>query len=498
MEKRRYLGLARVSSREQEREGFSLEVQEEALQRYARQQRGEIVKLFRIAETATRPDERKTFGELLDYARQNARDLAGVLFFKVDRAARNLFDYVELERLELDYGLEVIYVTQPTENTPAGRMMRRTLANMASFYTEQQSLDVKDGLQRRVQAGLFVGRAPYGYRNVRVDGRGLVEVHPQEARNVRRVFELYANGGHSLDSLAEKLRGEGLQYAEDLERFPRSKLHTILRDRSYLGEIPFKGIWRAGAQEQLIDRSTWDRVQVILGAKMYQTHELIFASELIECGECGHPVTGERKTKQNREGKHEYVYYRCSRYNRAGHPRHRISEAKLEAQAIGLFRQLRIPSDDVREWFRDVIRAKANENGKANQEKIADLSRQLTSLREQKDRLLNLRLLDEIDANTFSTKSADLRDRTDRLSAELKAQDRKQDEMAELAEKVFELSQTLEAKWLTSRASEKRRLLQVVCLNLKLDGATLLPTMRKPFDVLAEGLSVPLSRGDRI
>jgi DNA invertase Pin-like site-specific DNA recombinase len=64
-----------------------------------------------------------------------AAELAGMLFFKVDRAARNLFDYVELERLEADYGIEVIYVTQPTENTPAGRMMRRTLANMASFYT---------------------------------------------------------------------------------------------------------------------------------------------------------------------------------------------------------------------------------------------------------------------------------------------------------------------------------------------------------------------------
>ena len=49
--------------------------------------------------------------------------------------------------------------SQPTENTPAGRMMRRTLANMAAFYTEQQSLDMREGLARRVKNGLFVGRA---------------------------------------------------------------------------------------------------------------------------------------------------------------------------------------------------------------------------------------------------------------------------------------------------------------------------------------------------
>jgi hypothetical protein len=43
----------------------------------------------------------------------------------------------------------------------------------------------------------------------------------------------------------------------------------------------------------------------------------------------------------------------------------------------------------------------------------------------------------------------------------------------------------------------KRQLLKIVCLNFSLDGVTLVPTMRKPFDLLTEGLSVPLSRGDR-
>ena len=59
----RYVALARVSSREQEREGFSLDVQEEALRRHVEKQGGQIVKLFRIAETATNKDSRKTFTE---------------------------------------------------------------------------------------------------------------------------------------------------------------------------------------------------------------------------------------------------------------------------------------------------------------------------------------------------------------------------------------------------------------------------------------------------
>jgi site-specific DNA recombinase len=66
--------------------------------------------------------------------------------------------------------------------------------------------------------------------------------------------------------------------------------------------------------------------------------------------------------------------------------------------------------------------------------------------------------------------------------------DRSHDEMGELAVKVFELSHTLRHKWLTANYAEKRRILEIVWLNCTLNGTTLCPTMRKPFDVLAEGL----------
>ncbi len=39
--------------------------------------------------------------------------------------------------------------------------------------------------------------------------------------------------------------------------------------------------------------------------------------------------------------------------------------------------------------------------------------------------------------------------------------------------------------------------LEIICLNCQLDGATFVPEMRKPFDVLAEGLVSENSRGDR-
>jgi len=63
---------------------------------------------------------------------------------------------------------------------------------------------------------------------------------------------------------------------------------------------------------------------------------------------------------------------------------------------------------------------------------------------------------------------------------------------------VFELSQTLATKWVAADIPEKRLLLEIVCLNWTLDGVSLSPTMRKPFDLLAEGLLVSSSRGEGI
>ena len=495
---KQYLGLAHVSSREQEREGFSLEVQEDALQRYAAQQGGQIAKLFRIAETATKPDERRIFKELLAYAKKHAAQLAGVLFFKVDRAARNLFDYVELERLEAEYGLPVIYITQSTENTPAGRIMRRTLANMASFYTEQQSLDVRDGLRRRVENGLFVSTAPYGYQNVRVDGRSVVKIEPIEAAKVRRIYELYAFHGHTLDSVQNQLFQERTCYTAAVRRFSRSKLHDILTDRAYIGEVMYQGQWYPGTHEPLINRTTWNQVQARLGGHQNQSHELVFAGNLITCDHCGHVVTGEHKTKQTRKGKRTYTYYRCARYNQDDHPRIRLPEEKLDAQVLQLFEKIRIQDEKMRDWFERVLRARARQNQDDRQARTSELSRQLAVLRNQQDRLLNLRLLDEIDESTFASKSTELRDQIADLSQQIASADRNHAEQGELAVKTFELSQRLQEKWLTADMATKRQLLQIVCLNFSLKGASLVPTIRKPFDILAEGLVLNNSRGDWI
>ena len=69
--------------------------------------------------------------------------------------------------------------------------------------------------------------------------------------------------------------------------------------------------------------------------------------------------------------------------------------------------------------------------------------------------------------------------------------------IADIAVKAFELFRQLRSKWIKADYAAKRRILEITCLNFSLDGVTLVPTMRKPFDMLAEGLDFKNSRDDR-
>jgi DNA invertase Pin-like site-specific DNA recombinase len=125
MPRKRFIGFARVSSREQAVEGHGLEPQEEAIRAYAERNGGDLVRFWSIAETASKRQKRTTFQEIVRYAKKHAEQLDGMLFFKVDRAARNLADFVTLEQIESDFDVPFISVTQ---SRPSEAVLPRILA----------------------------------------------------------------------------------------------------------------------------------------------------------------------------------------------------------------------------------------------------------------------------------------------------------------------------------------------------------------------------------
>ena len=176
----------------------------------------------------------------------------------------------------------------------------------------------------------------------------------------------------------------------------------------------------------------------------------------------------------------------------------RVTEADLDQQVLAVFDKMRVEDEGGRDWFRLVLASQTRDAQAESLSQRAELQRQETLIVAQQDRLLNMRLAEEIDEAMVARKHTEMRDRLASIKLQLDVLDRSHDENAELAAKVFELSQTLRQQWLTADYAAKRRILEIVFLNCRLEDATLVPTMRKPFDILAEGLLSENGRGNRI
>lgn len=134
---------------------------------------------------------------------------------------------------------------------------------------------------------------------------------------------------------------------------------------------------------------------------------------------CGSPITGERK----------YVYYYCTQYHKGDHPCTRLTGNELDARMLAIFDTRRVEDARFRDLFREQLRQATNWDQDSAIPEVAQLQKELASLRHQQDRLLNI--------------------------------------------------------------------LEIVCLNWKLDGVSLVPEWRKPFDLLAEGLQKKDSRENK-
>jgi len=138
--------------------------------------------------------------------------------------------------------------------------------------------------------------------------------------------------------------------------------------------------------------------------------------------------------------------------------------------------------------FREALRQTTNSDQRASAQRAKELQQELIEVREHQDRLLNLRIFEEISAETYASMNLRLRDREAELKLEIDVADSGRRETIDIAINAFELSQSLRKCWVTADFSAKRRILEILCLNFSLDDETLVSEWRKPFDLLAKGV----------
>lgn len=470
---------ARVCSKDQEREGFSIPAQLQLLRGYAASRDLTVVKEFVDVETAKQAD-RTGFGEMLAFLRKD-KACRILLVEKTDRLYRNLKDWVTLDELDLEIHLvkENIVISQDSRSSE--KFMHGIKVLMAKNYIDNLSEETKKGMLEKARQGIWPSYAPLGYLNVMgADGKRTIAPDPNLASPIRRLFERYAEGRHSLKELAKVARQDGLQYPRSKNLVPTSTVYKILRNRIYSGDFDFDGKMYAGKYEAIISRELWQEVQDRLEGRGRQKprkvrHEFAF-SNLITCGHCGCAMVGELKKQQ-------YVYYHCSRY-KGRCPEPYTREEVLEERFSELLRNLTFPND-VREWIVTALRESHVDEKAFHDEAIARLQAEYRRLQNRIDAMYLDKLDGRIDTAFFDSKSAEWRSEQDRLLRGVATHQAANETYIEEGVQLLQLAHRAHDLFERQEPAEKRRLLNFLLSNCVWKDGVLTANYRQPFDMLA-------------
>src|SRR5271166_4699380 len=194
---------ARVSSKEQEKEGFSIPAQLKLLKEYAAVQGFTIAQEYVDVETAKQTG-RAAFGEMVAYLKAHPA-IRVLLVEKTDRLYRNLKDWVIVDELEVEIHFPKEGVVLSRESRSSEKFMHGIKVLMAKNYVDNLSEETRKGMLEKAEQGIWPSFAPLGYRNVAgSDGKKIITPDPALSPIVVRLFEWYARGNLSLKEAAKK------------------------------------------------------------------------------------------------------------------------------------------------------------------------------------------------------------------------------------------------------------------------------------------------------
>ena len=234
--------------------------------------------------TGTRADKRPSFMRMIKDAKLNKFDL--IITKDVSRFARDLEDSIHYIRELKSSGVGVFFENQ-TLNTfdPNAELVLNMLFNIAQEESRKISASVKFGYRKAIDKGHVLGSSNItGYKK---DNCSLVIV-PEEAKLVRRIFELYATGEYGFHKLAKKLSEEGyfnkrgrIYDKDTLKRmiqnpkykgFYRARTYEVLdyrtkkrKKNSIENQIIYK--CKDGSVPAIVSEELWDKANEVLNAR---------------------------------------------------------------------------------------------------------------------------------------------------------------------------------------------------------------------------------------
>lgn len=472
-----YIGYVRVSTAKQGQLGSSLQEQRDAILSFAKRHGLSVTDWYEDRETAAKKGRTQFVRMMSALEKGKAR---GVILHKIDRGARNLWDWARLQDL-IEAGLEVRFAHDDLDlRSRGGRLAADIQAVVAADYVRNLRDEVRKGMRGRLKQGLYPMRAPVGYLD---QGKAKPKViDPIKGPLVRAAFELYASKFYSYDTLAAELHRRGLRRPNG-KPLSLNGISTMLRNPFYIGIILVRttGETFQGVHEPLVSAATFRTVQDIIdGKNNVGVRRFDFAyRRMLNCGLCGQLLTGELQKGR--------VYYRC---HTRGCETTGIREDKVETYLTKAVAPLSFSKQEIEQMEPEFGSMDSSWQSEREKE-LATLKLHVAALKEREQRLADAYVDEVLDRDTYvgrkSNLLVELAEAGDKIR---KAEDELSSGGGGRLREFFELVETYNLRRSFDSLSDYREAIENLTSNRTLLGKKLDVAMRSPFQEIIRDLGL--------
>lgn len=405
----------RVSTEEQV-SNLSLDTQEAECRALCARKGWTIAAVFREEGASAKTLERPEMRRMLAHLGKAKPAIDRVVVLRIDRLSRNQDDFYLLRHAFGKHGVRLESAREEIGDDSISSMI------VSTFSVLQAQVDnliragrAKTGMTEAARRGRWVWKAPIGYRHAaHRDGRAVgLELDPDQAPHVARAFELVA-GGVAVDAAFRELTAAGLRNSKGTP-IGRQTFHAIFEKPIYAGRLEVKG-WEVATTSTapaIVSEELFARARQALARRApvrRQTASLAdFPLRGVARCSCGRRLAAFHARGQS--GRH-WPYYRCQRCAVQLPLRH------LEAAFERVLDRLATPEAIVRAVESAISRA-VDQRAAEMQERLAGARRRLAGADQRLDRLLALRMDQEISAEEYAAGKARLACERDAALVEL-------------------------------------------------------------------------------
>lgn len=475
---------ARVSSKEQERDGFSIPAQRKLLHDYAEKNGFKVVAEFCEAETAKKAGRQK-FQEMTAYLSKHT-DVKNILVEKTDRLYRNFKDYTQLDVEQLDLSVHLVKEGEilSKDSRSHQKFIHGIKVLMAKNTIDNLSEEVRKGQLEKASQGIYPSMAPYGYRNTLSDKKEkTISPDPKCAPYVVRAFEMMASRQHSLQSIVKELYNQGARPKSGKGKISKSALQSILNRPLYYGHFTWDGKMYEGRHTPIISKDLFDRAQDAMGRRQKPKvlkHESSYGG-LLTCSHCGCAITADHKTKKS--GK-QYTYYRCTNGKKTCSNIVYLREETLDNAFSDALKQIQITPEAI-ELTRKALLESAKQEHEFNQVAVRSLNQQIETLQRRIERCYTDHIDGKIEQDEWETRTAAWKAEQSDLRAKLAAHDRADLRYMQEGVKLLELASNAHMLFKNAMTpTERREMVSLVLSNPQIQDGTIRYDYKMPFAMM--------------